>query len=807
LYNCLGYKTNETVLIVSDDSLWELGRSFYEGLKSLGIEVIIMGMKTRGIHGEEPPPAVAEAMRQTDIALLITTKSLSHTDARRAASTSERRPRIASLPNADPTRIDRLLNVNYDEMLRHAMALSVLLEKTKQVHLVTKAGTDLVMNIEGRQPHLDVGLLSAPGSFGNLPAGEVYLAPLEGTTNGTLVIDGSMGGLNKLSRPIRMTIENGKAIKIDSDELNHILQPFDESAYQIAELGIGINPNAKVVENILEDEKAINTAHIALGDNLSMGGKNKAPCHLDGVILFPTIKLDGKAISERLVTWYPDRLRKKSLQPVPSDTTYSLLEFEDIRANIGPELYQMLLEKSNDPQYVLDIESQVFLEANPAFLALSGYQREELVGRLKSKDLAPPQVRPVLIKKREAHLKGVMSERYEFQVLTKSGEIKPIELSVHRTKLGGRAVTIGSARDISERLALEKNLREKITEIALAGNRLMALTEKIKNVPTLTSELLSVLDEKTLCEKSIKMLCDPEGLRYKDAAIYLIREGKLALCRCSKVMSHKPDTRLPPKIVDLNGQHRLARFIRGETVSGLTQNEIIVPLKGRQQTIGLITLIIDPKEKELMRANPSAQKGYEDILKTVVATIGLLIENLWLTKTLEIQSVVDELTQVHNRRYFERVLKEEVARARRYRRACSLLLIDLDNFKEINDTAGHKQGDIILNEIAQLLFRNSRQVDATCRYGGDEFAIIMPETNLRGAITKATLLHEKIKSHRFTNLQNRKKPFYVSASFGVSTISEKHQVLSEEALLRTADQALYQAKRLKKNRIKSYCEV
>lgn len=803
LSRCFGYKDKESVLVVSDESLWELGWDFYKGIKSLGIDAVIIGMKPRTIHGEEPPPAVSEAMQHTDIALLITSKSLSHTRARQMASVSARKPRIASLPGADPQRLDRLLDVNYDEMTKRATALAALLEKTKQVQLTAKAGTDLVMEVDSRQPYLDIGLLTAPGSFGNLPAGEVYLAPLEETANGTLVIDGSMAGISRLNRPIKMIIKDGKAVKINSDELNRVLKPYGELAYQVAEFGIGINPNAEVVGNILEDEKAVNTVHIALGNNLSMGGKIKASCHLDGVILSPTIKLDGKIIPERLLKRYPGTSQK----PSPSDTAHSLLEFETIRTSIGPELYQMLFDNSNDPQYVLDLESQVFLEVNAPFLSLSGYQRDELVGRLKAKDLTPPESGPVLKRKIESRLKGVKSERYEFKILTKAGEIKPIEISVHRLKLGGRDVTIGSMRDISERLTLEKSLRDKITEIALAGNRLLALTEKIKNAPVLTSELLAVSDEETLCKKTIKLLCAPEGLRYKDAAIYLIKNEKLIRYCCSNELFPKRDNKPPPRIISLNAKHPFTNIIHDKTFSHPTQNEILIPLKGRQQTLGLIRILVDSKEKELMNANPTAKKGYEDILETVVATIGILIDNLRLNKMLEAQSIVDELTQVHNRRYFERTLKEEVQRSQRYRRECSLLLIDLNNFKEINDTAGHQQGDIVLKEAAQLLLHSSRRADAVCRYGGDEFAIILPETNIKGALTKANSLYHKIKSYRFTNLKNRRKPLFLTASFGISALSKKYRILSEDDLLNSADQALYKAKVAKTIKIKACCAV
>lgn len=810
LYNCMGYKKGETVLVVTDDTLWDLGSAFYNKIKELGIEVVLNSMKPRSINGEEPPQSIAEAMKNADIALLVTGKSLSHTQARRLACASERKTRIASMPGADAKRLEQLLKVDYDEMFRHGFSLSEELKKTKRVEITTPGGTNLSMEITGRAPHVDSGILDTPSAFGNLPAGEVYLAPMEGTANGIIVVDGSISGIGRLKKPIKITVKNGLAEQIDSTELRKIIDPLGPLARNIAELGIGTNPNAEVVGNILEDEKAINTAHIALGDNVSMGGKVKAPCHMDGIMFSPKIKLDGKPIPERLIRWYPSARTAKNRRPI-SDTTYSIMEFEDTRSSIGPELFQLLFDNSNDPQYVLDLKSQVFMEANRAFLELSGYSKEELVGKLKSSDLTPPNSRPVLISKRSAIDKGIARERYQFEMLTKHGDIKPVELSVHRTKIGDKEVTIGSARDISERLRLEKALREKITEIAFAGNRLLALTEKIKNVPLITAALLKSKSEAELCKGAIKLLCAKEGLSYKDAAIYFLLGGRLKLSECSKMM-RKEKTGLPPSIINIHGSHHFALVARGEIARYQKDTEILLPLRGLRQIIGVVRIIMDQKEKELMDNNPVTKKSYEDIVETIGSILGLLTESLRMDKILEMQSIIDELTQIYNRRYFERMIKEETDRALRYRRALSLFLIDLNKFKQINDASGHNQGDIILTEVAQFLKKHSRKIDVVCRYGGDEFAIILPETNSKGALLKATRLYDHLKNHKFTNIkaplvpsQRSGKGFYrITASFGISTLSKEKNILTEEELLSTADKALYKAKTMRKRQIKSY---
>ncbi|MEK7448832.1 MAG: PAS domain S-box protein, partial [Planctomycetota bacterium] len=682
LKKCLGHKNNETVLIVTDELFRMVARQFYEGITALGVEVTIICMTPRGVNGEEPPAVVARAMKETDIAFLITAKSLSHTQARRSASQSDRRVRIASLPGVDPFRLEKLLHIDYDEMIKHGRRLARLFQQAKKVEIKTEAGTNLSMEINGRIPLIDSGILDQPGSFGNLPAGEVYLAPVEGTAQGIVVIDGSMSGIGKLEQPIKIKIKNGFATEISSPELRKILQSAsrpnvtsrrrpsgraspkaggspkqtellaangDRSAYNLAELGIGINPQAEVVGNILEDEKAINTVHIALGDNLSLGGLVKAPCHLDGVITNPVIKLDGRILSSNILQGNfsrPGGMVSLS-QPLPVSIPLNY---------IGTELYQTLFNNSNDPQYVVDLKTQVFLEVNQAFVDLSGYQHDEIIGKMKTTDLTPPAVHALLQTKVAARSKDSESDRYEFSVLSKSGQVKPVEISVHKLTVSGREIILGSMRDFSERAALEKVLRDKIIEVAKASNRVMTLTEKIKNVPLFTSSLLEIKNEEELLRRICEMICDRQGIGCLGVSLYLVRGDYLETCynyACSSTQK-----------IRLGKDHPFARILRGETPPRENGNELIMPIKGRDnKPIGLIHLKLDPKEKELIDDNPTAKKGYQDVLRTLVNSIGLIIENLRLNQKLQIQSVMDELTGVYNRRHFETVLNDEFKRA------------------------------------------------------------------------------------------------------------------------------------------------
>ncbi len=128
------------------------------------------------------------------------------------------------------------------------------------------------------------------------------MMPAEGGTNGVFVVDGSMAGIGDLGgkKPITIRVENGYAVEItggeEADLLKSKLEPLGKPAFNVAELGVGTNDAARIIGNILEDEKVMGTIHIALGNNMSMGGTVDVPIHLDGIVKDPTVELDGRLL-------------------------------------------------------------------------------------------------------------------------------------------------------------------------------------------------------------------------------------------------------------------------------------------------------------------------------------------------------------------------------------------------------------------------------------------------------------------------------------------------------------------------------
>lgn len=294
IYNCLGYKKGEELLIVTDDKLFRVANDFYCSCLKLGIDLVLAKYESRKMHGEEPPSLIAKLMKDADLVLLFTYRSLSHTIARKQAS--KKGVRIASLPGITHDIVLRTLGIDYRKLKSKVERIAQKLTHASEVVITTAQGTELYFSIKGRKGFADTGIYRDKASFGNLPAGEACIAPLEGTAEGKIVFDASFAGIGKLEVPINVIVSNGYVTEISSPKLKKILAPYGKKALNIAEFGIGLNPQAEVRGNVLEDEKALNTAHIALGSNISFGGRIKAGIHLDGVFYKPQIWLDGKKL-------------------------------------------------------------------------------------------------------------------------------------------------------------------------------------------------------------------------------------------------------------------------------------------------------------------------------------------------------------------------------------------------------------------------------------------------------------------------------------------------------------------------------
>ncbi len=295
--DCLAVGAEDEVLIVCNPATEGLGGALRTVAEDVGAEATLAIMGERESHAAEPPRAVAAAMLAADVVIAPTVQSLSHTAARKAAS--EAGARIGTMPGVTEEMLARVMGADMDELRRRGEAICALLDGGAEARITCANGSDLRLGLETRSSIVDAGDLSARGAFGNLPCGEGFIAPLEGTGEGSLVVDGSIAGVGRVAAPVPLTVRGGHltdAVGTEGEELLALLTAHGADGTNVAELGIGTNEEAILTGNILEDEKILGTAHVAFGASAAIGGTVQVPVHLDCVILEPTVEVDGEPL-------------------------------------------------------------------------------------------------------------------------------------------------------------------------------------------------------------------------------------------------------------------------------------------------------------------------------------------------------------------------------------------------------------------------------------------------------------------------------------------------------------------------------
>jgi leucyl aminopeptidase (aminopeptidase T) len=195
--------------------------------------------------------------------------------------------------------LGRLMTGDLEEIRRRGWAVVTALNRGSEARITCRHGSDLRIGLEGRPGIVDAGELGNRGAFGNLPCGEGFIAPVEGTGEGRLVVDGSIAGVGLLETPVELTVRGGHLVEAtgeDGAKLLELLTLHGEDGTNVAELGIGTNEEAILTGNILEDEKILGTCHVAFGASAAIGGTVQVPVHLDCVVLEPTVEVDGETI-------------------------------------------------------------------------------------------------------------------------------------------------------------------------------------------------------------------------------------------------------------------------------------------------------------------------------------------------------------------------------------------------------------------------------------------------------------------------------------------------------------------------------
>ncbi len=214
--------------------------------------------------------------------------------------------KMGHMPGITEDMMLRSVNVDFFAMKSTADLLISTLKGAELLHITTDAGTDLLLGVKNRIFTGDIGVIA--GEMCNLPCGEIYCAPVETEAEGVVVFDGSIGDIGVLTSPLKAFLQKGRVIMFESEDRELVeritmLTDVDDEARVIGELGIGINPGARITGNMLEDEKALGTAHIALGNNADFpgGGKNNSQIHRDFLFYRPTIEASYSDGTKRTV--------------------------------------------------------------------------------------------------------------------------------------------------------------------------------------------------------------------------------------------------------------------------------------------------------------------------------------------------------------------------------------------------------------------------------------------------------------------------------------------------------------------------
>jgi leucyl aminopeptidase (aminopeptidase T) len=289
---CLAIRAGESVVVVADPPSRDLGELMRERAAAAGADAVLALMAERPTHGAEPPPPVAAALVAADAFLAPASKSLSHTEARRAATASGSRG--ATLPGVTADLLARTMSVDLPALRDRSRAVAARLDGAGEAHLRCPRGTDLRLDLRDRGALADDGDLTAPGAFGNLPCGEGFASPAGG--EGTVVASSLASvGLGTA----RLRVEDGHLTAAAGPEGERFLAALREHGApgtNLAELGVGTNDRATLTGNVLEDEKILGTVHVAFGASAGIGGTVSVPIHLDCVVLDATLHLDGEPL-------------------------------------------------------------------------------------------------------------------------------------------------------------------------------------------------------------------------------------------------------------------------------------------------------------------------------------------------------------------------------------------------------------------------------------------------------------------------------------------------------------------------------
>ncbi len=299
----LGVKENEHIAIITEPKQMKIAEALAAAVVAAKAEPSIHILMPRERDGEEPPKTVAAAMKESDGFISAVYTSITHTHAVKDACANGSRGIMLTQFNEDQL-IKGGVHADYYKAADNCKKVAKTLAGAKVIRITTPFGTNLILSGEGRRGNAMTGLVKA-GEFGPVPTVEANVSPVEGSANGVIVADASIPyiGIGLLKTPVKMEVKDGyilpesitggeEAKKLANDWINK----NDKNVYNVAEVGVGLNPECKFTGSMLEDEGVFGSLHIGVGTNITLGGIIKAPCHYDLIMTKSTLIADGITI-------------------------------------------------------------------------------------------------------------------------------------------------------------------------------------------------------------------------------------------------------------------------------------------------------------------------------------------------------------------------------------------------------------------------------------------------------------------------------------------------------------------------------
>ena len=446
---------------------------------------------------------------------------------------------------------------------------------------------------------------------------------------------------------------------------------------------------------------------------------------------------------------------------------------------------------------VLDREGKVDL-ANSAFEKLFQYDRHELasidirsMGLPDKENMDSAKLIPQIFAGNALH-RTVRQRRKDGTILVLA--LHGVPLLLNNEVRGAYLIY----EDISEQLRANEAQRQHAESL----DRLVKELELRTKQMTLLNEMGALLQCSGTVQEACVVVADCVQRLFPEApsgALYLFRSSRdliEAAVRWGKRDGLAPT--FPPEACWSlrRGQPHWSEFpgsggVACQHLTGSSTFEALcVPMIAQGNTVGILHLEFEDPIRPDRARGESSRESHQQLAISVASHIALSLASLQLREALREQSIRDPLTRLFNRRFLEETMERELQIAARKKQAVAVLFLDLDHFKRFNDTFGHDAGDMVLQSLADLFRTFFRATDICCRYGGEEFAIILPESSAQDAAMRANALRSEVKSLR---LQYKKQPLgQLSLSVGVAAFPE-HASESNE-LLRTADQCLYESK-------------